>query len=150
MLQPHFLAQIVAICRENGIHTAVDTAGHVPYEWFTQVNPDLFLYDIKAVNPKLHKELTGVDGLLIWDNLRRLLADGKNIHIRIPCIPGANWEELPQIAAKLNDLGATSLELLPYHNLSEGKTAMHSQRCKKFQIPSNDDMQMLKVLFPIS
>ena len=32
MLQIDFLTEVLKACKENGIHTAVDTAGHVPYE----------------------------------------------------------------------------------------------------------------------
>jgi len=56
MLYPDFLAEILAACRSSGIHTAVDTAGNVPFSHFEQVMPytDLFLYDIKAFSGELH------------------------------------------------------------------------------------------------
>ena len=49
MLQIDFLLDILKKCKENGIHTAVDTAGHIPFENFEKILPytDLFLYDIK-------------------------------------------------------------------------------------------------------
>lgn len=34
MLQIDFLTEILKKCKENGIHTAVDTAGHIPWESF--------------------------------------------------------------------------------------------------------------------
>ena len=45
MLQIEFLTKILKACKENGIHTAVDTAGHVPFEFFERIIPytDLFL-----------------------------------------------------------------------------------------------------------
>jgi pyruvate formate lyase activating enzyme len=121
MLQPFFMKEAVNLCRAAGIHTAVDTAGHVPYEWLTDVNPDLFLYDIKALSPELHNKLTGVDGVLIWENLRRLLTDGFAVRVRIPCVPEANINEIPGIQAKLNEWGVRDIDLLPYHDLGKGK-----------------------------
>ena len=146
-LQPDFLKEMVNICRQNTVHTAVDTAGHVPYEWLVRINPDLFLYDIKACSPEKYKEISGVDGVLIWDNLRKLISDGYNVHVRVPCIPGANWDELPEIADRLHKSGITGIELLPYHKLGEGKAAAHKQRV--FDAPSEEDMNQAKKIFKL-
>ena len=53
MLQVEFLEAILKQCKEAGIHTAVDTAGHVPYEAFARILPytDLILYDVKCMDP---------------------------------------------------------------------------------------------------
>jgi hypothetical protein len=53
MLQIDFLEAALAACRENGLHTAVDTAGNVPYSYFERVLPytDLFLFDLKHIDP---------------------------------------------------------------------------------------------------
>lgn len=44
MLQIGFLCEILKKCKENGIHTAVDTAGNVPWEYFEKILPytDIF------------------------------------------------------------------------------------------------------------
>ena len=147
MLQVDFIEEMVAICKKNGIHVAVDTAGHVPYESLTRVNPDLFLYDIKAVTPEVHKELTGVDGQLIWENLERLLADGFQVKVRVPCIPEGNWEELPLIAKKLKKLGVKEPELLEYHRLGEEKGTWYGNEVRKFPKPTKEEMEQVKLLF---
>ena len=53
-----FLLEILRKCKENGIHTAVDTAGHIPFENFEKILPytDLFLYDIKCFDNEKHKK----------------------------------------------------------------------------------------------
>ena len=147
MLQHAFLAEVVKICRDNNVHTAVDTAGHVPFDWLEKVAPDLFLYDIKAATPECHKALTGVDGLLVWENLERLVAAGHNVHVRVPCIPGANWDELPQIASRLKSIGISDVELLAYHNLGQGKAAWYGQELVTFEAPSPKDMEQARLLF---
>jgi pyruvate formate lyase activating enzyme len=141
LLQADFLKEIISICRENGIHTAVDTAGHVPYENFTKANPDLFLYDIKAVSAQAHLELTGVDGILIWENLARLLAEGREVCVRVPCVPGANFGELPAIGEKLRSLGVKKIEALPYHRLGEGKAAMYGLKQRTFDVPDEAEIK---------
>ena len=74
MLQIDFLEEILKKCKENGLHTAVDTAGNVPYEYFERILPytDLFLYDVKCIDEALHKEGTGVSNKRILENLKKL------------------------------------------------------------------------------
>ena len=150
MLQTEFLKTMIDICRKHNIHTAVDTAGHVPYDWLTRVSPDLFLYDIKASSPKRHKELTGVDGVLIWENLEKLIHDKHPVQIRIPCVPGANWEELPEIAVRLEEIGGHNglpVELLPYHRLGEGKATWFGKEPQIFKTPSEEEMREIWKMF---
>jgi len=154
MLQADFLTEMVALCREHGVHTAVDTAGQVPYEWLVQVNPDLFLYDIKAITPDKHLALTGVDGVLIWENLERLLQEDYPVVIRIPCVPEANWEELPLITKRIAELKKTygkeeslAVELLEYHTLGEDKGMWYGREMKRFRTPTKEEMREVKKLF---
>ena len=129
MLQPEYLAEMLRLCRKAGLHTAVDTAGCVPYRHFEQVLPwaDLFLYDIKLWSSDRHRAATGVPNELILENLRRLTDDGADVFIRTPVIPTYNDdpEELGQIARFLADLPGREhvklIQLLPYHNYGVGK-----------------------------
>ena len=79
MLQIDFLAEILKKCKENGIHTAVDTAGHIPFESFKKILPytDLFLYDIKIFDTQKHKQYVGVGNELILENSLRLMGNLK-------------------------------------------------------------------------
>ena len=78
MLQIDFLEEILRKCKENGLRTAVDTAGHVPFEHFEKILPytDCFLYDIKLFDREKHKKFVGTDNALILDNLKELLRGG--------------------------------------------------------------------------
>ncbi len=129
MLHPKFLASMAKRCREKGIHVAVDTAGHVPFSSFESLLPlvDLFLYDVKAIDPQLHMLGTGVSNALILENLRRLVSLGANLLVRIPCIPNFNaGEELSRAEAFCRSL-ALPYEILPYHALGESKKTALSQ-----------------------
>ena len=110
MLQIEFLTEILRGCKENSIHTAVDTAGHLPYERFEQIIPctDLFLYDVKCINSDKHKQYTGVGNELILENLKKLLATGTPLWIRIPIIPTVNdtEEELQRIKEYIFSFGS--------------------------------------------
>jgi len=125
MLQIEFLEAFLRRCKEAEIHTAVDTAGHVPFAYFERILPhtDLFLYDIKALDSQLHKQLTGVDNQLILSNFEALaqLAPEKLL-ARVPVVPGANEGEQAEIAEYLKKRGIAA-EFLPYHAMGEGKRA---------------------------
>lgn len=123
MLQQEPLTELLGLCRERGIHTAVDTAGNVPWEYFENVRPltDLFLYDIKAFDPKVHKECTGVDNKRILENFKRLADGGSAIIVRIPYVPEKNGQELEAIVEFLKDYPQVRAELLPYHSMGNSK-----------------------------
>ena len=125
LLQPDFAAALLARCREQGLHTAVDTAGFVPWAAFEQVLPftDLFLYDIKAVTPELHREAVRQDNSLILENYRRLIEAGARIWVRIPVVPGYSddTEEIRKIAGFLKGQEPEAVELLRFHRMAESK-----------------------------
>lgn len=123
MLQIDFLQALLAECHNHNIHTAIDTAGHVPWAHFERIidDVDLFLYDIKAADSSKHTELTGVSNALIIDNLNRLTKTNKEIIIRVPLITGLNEHEMDSIANILADFSITKVELIPYHKLGVSK-----------------------------
>jgi len=88
--QARFSTAVLRACQERGIHTAVETCGFARPEVMDQVasGVDLFLFDIKHMDPVEHKRLTGVSNELILDNLARLAQRGKDIQVRVPLIPG--------------------------------------------------------------
>ena len=92
LLQPVFLLELLQKSRALDLHTAVDTAGNVPFESLSAVQPytNLFLYDIKAFDPALHRRLTGVDNARILQNLRRLGQLGARLWVRLPYVPNLN------------------------------------------------------------
>ena len=123
MMYPDFLAQLAGRCRANGIPVAIDTAGCVPWESFEKILPhaELFLYDIKALDPALHRAGTGKENTLILQNLERLLQTGAHIIVRTPVVPGFNdGEELAAIQAYCRER-SLPLETLAYHTFGESK-----------------------------
>lgn len=126
LLQADFVASVLCKAKALGLHTAIDTCGYVPFEELEKTLAwcDLYLYDIKCFTSKVHKEYTGVDNLLIIDNLKRLDAAQKDIWIRIPVIPGFNntVEEMSRIAELISSMPSIKqLTLMPYHTLGASK-----------------------------
>lgn len=152
MLQIDFLEEILKACKRHGLHTAVDTAGHVPYDHFERIVPytDLFLYDIKCLDPQLHRQYTGVGNERILRNLRKLLDAGKNLWVRIPIIPTVN--DRPEALEKIRDFLASCpkperVELLPYHNLGRHKYAALGRQAQPFPAPDSQRIHQLRQIF---
>lgn len=151
MLNPDFVAELLRKCREADIHTAVDTAGCVPWENFERVlgYTDLFLYDVKCITPELHRKYVGADNSLILDNYKRLLSAGCKVHARIPMIPdcSANDKEFVKISDFLHRYPPEKVELLPYHAMGESKfRALGLGEPRLFKAPSDEAMRRYRDL----
>lgn len=149
MLQTDFLFEILKKCKENGIHTAVDTAGNVPWESFEKIMSctDLFLYDVKCFSEPLHIEGTGVSNKLILENLKKLSDKFKgDIIIRIPVITGFNddIEEIQKIADFLKGIRTKAVEILPYHKMGEHKYEALGIKCFEYAIPEKENIEKYK------
>lgn len=126
LTQADFCAALLQRLKAEGIHTAVDTCGFVPWEAFEKVLPytDIFLYDVKAYDENVHLRCTGVSNKRILENLIRLDAIGKRIEIRIPYVPDMNAGEIEKIAHLLAPLNHIErVRVLAYHNYAGSKYA---------------------------
>ena len=125
MAQPDFAEALVLRLKEQGIHTAIETTGHVSAEVFQRLAPqfDLLLFDVKQAKSEKHKWGTGVGNELILENLRWAHNQGLNVLPRIPVIPGfnANLEDAEETARLLQDIGLHRVQLLPFHQMGERK-----------------------------
>jgi pyruvate formate lyase activating enzyme len=126
LLQPHFTAGLLSAAKRRGLHTVLDTCGHASWESFERLrrDVDLFLYDLKLVDPTRHRRYTGVGNRRILANLRRLSELGHRIVLRMPVVPGItddpeNVQAVRALAAGLPQLAR--VELLPYHRTGVGK-----------------------------
>ena len=91
-LQSRFTLELLRLARDAGISTAIETCG-VGSRDFYKTALELgatFLFDIKCVDPTLHKRLTGVDNSHILASLAFLLDNGADVIIRLPLIPTLN------------------------------------------------------------
>lgn len=154
--QPDFSAGILKLCRQAGIHTAIDTCGFAGWKIFERILTyvDLVLYDFKHFDDTKHKEYTGVSNKLILENAKRIHHD---LHIplraRIPVIPGYNDSpENIEAAAKFiaEQLDTTiTVHLVPYHRMGEGKYENLEQERIDFTStpPDEKHLQELQQIF---
>jgi len=152
LLHPEFVREVAGLCKENGIHTAIESAMHVPFKNVEAVLPliDLFYVDLKIPSPEKHLEYTGRDNALIIDNIRRLSYLSDNVILRIPVIPGVNDSDndtrgFAEIIKSFGS-GIKSVELLKYNNLAEGKYLASGQSYVSFadSPQSNGKMEALR------
>jgi pyruvate formate lyase activating enzyme len=137
--QPEFVMELLSECKRHDIHTAIDTSGFVDSKILLDTIPvtNLYLYDIKHMDPEEHKKYTGVDNDVILSNLKRLGEAGAAINARMPFVPGVNTDEgnLRATAAFLSGArGITALNLLPYHSAAADKHGRWGMRFRLSEI----------------
>lgn len=124
--QPEFTLALLKAAKSEGLHTCLDTCGYAPWSVLEQVLPyvDMVLYDLKGINPALHRQRTGRPNSLIMRNLQGLTSDGMQVKVRLPLVPGYNdrVEDIRDLAEFITNLQhVPPVEILPYHRLGEGK-----------------------------
>jgi glycyl-radical enzyme activating protein len=121
LVQHEFLAAFLEALGKKGIHRALETTGCAPWEDIEKILPrvDLFLYDVKHMDPDVHRELTGRDNGLIRENLGRLAEKGRKIIVQVPVVPGKNdsRENLQALLDFIGPLGLREIDLFPFHRL---------------------------------
>ena len=90
MLQVDFLAEILPLCKQNGLHVVLDTCGAASWESYQRVlsSVDLVLYDLKIMASAQHQAATGLSNVRILENARKIAQSGMPMWIRTPVIPG--------------------------------------------------------------
>ena len=128
LMQWQFAAQLLALCKDAGVHTAIESCLLAPPQAIEALLPvtDQFLVDIKFFDPALHKTHLGADNRVILENFEHLLARGADVLVRTPLIPGytATDGNLRAIARYLRRASPhTPWELLNFNPLCRSKYA---------------------------
>ncbi len=155
LMHPEFLIKMLDACGERGLHRVVDTCGFASSETLIEVakRTDLFLFDLKLMDPVQHKKWTGVDNQLILKNLGLLAESGANINIRVPFIKNVNTgeNEVRKMAEFVAGLHGKKPEvnLLPYHNIASGKYKKLEMEYKteEMEEPSEIEIQQATEIF---
>lgn len=158
LLQREFLTEMLALCKNNGIHTCLDTAGvgEGGYEEILE-NTDLVLFDVKHHTAQGYEQITG---LRREESLKFLdLVQKKNIplwirHVAVPGLTDSD-EHLAGLREYLKTLkNVERVELLPYHVLGvpkyhtmgipyslEGVPPKDGKELEEWQRKMNDDLK---------
>lgn len=147
MIYPELLIKVAMAMQQNGINIILDTSGCVKWEAFKYVAPhfDAIYYDVKHMDPRMHKLYTGMDNYQILNNLKRVSNMGIPVALRFPMIPGINDDEqnlraMVDFVKKLNQY--IGIYVLPYHNLGISKYEMLDKVYLQKQIvpPTNEQI----------
>lgn len=133
LVQIDFLIAFFKRMKEEGIHTCCDTSGYLftprATSKFDELLKycDLFLLDIKQIDPEKHKILTKVKSDNILKFARYLSDHKKPMWIRHVLVPGYSddpndWVKLRQFIDSLQSV--EKVEILPYHTMGVNKYKM--------------------------
>jgi len=128
------LLELLRLCKQNGIHTAVETTGDVSPEKFKEAVKliDLFLFDLKHMDEKKLSDVTGGNYKFIFDNLNYLASHcPEKVTLRMPVIPTFNYDDVSinyvfEIALENKFIG---VDLMPYHTLGSDKYERLGRSC---------------------
>lgn len=133
LLQIDFVIELFREAKKRKIHTALDSSGIT----FDRKNKDLldkfkelieytdlFLLDIKQIDPEGHKLLTGHSNDKVLDFLSFLNDNDKDIWIRHVIVPGYTYDKdllirLGHELAKYKSI--KDVDILPYHSMGKVK-----------------------------
>lgn len=138
LAQAAFCTEILRLAKKAGIHTALETSGYATRAVIDGVMPyvDLWLYDVKHLDPAMCQKVTGRPLAAVLDNLRHVNAAGRRIVMRCPMIPGINDDdtELAALGRLADGLDAVeALDVEPY--VPYGIDKAHRLGLKVYEAP---------------
>lgn len=146
LLQADFARELSSLLKKHGVGVVLETSGCAPWERLASLLPFVsrFLFDWKLSDPEQHRRWTGMDNLLIRDNLEKLHASGADIVLRCPVIPGVNDtpEHFRGVARLTKALPRIlQVDLLPYHALGNDKRAQLGLTRDGFSVPTEETVR---------
>lgn len=150
LCQADFARELLKACKEEGLHTAIESAASAPFSEIEKLLPylDLYLMDIKHMDSQKHKEYTGVGNERILENAKKVAESGVELIIRTPVVPTFN--DTPKDIKAISNF-AKSLQsvkehhLLPYHRLGTDKYfgLGRNYSLKEIEPPTKEKMEYL-------
>lgn len=154
LAQPEFAAALLRRLKEEGFHTAVDTAGSIPLSRCREAVDlaDLLLLDIKALDPELCRTVSGADGSGAKALLDYCQECGKDVWLRHVLVPGYTLDQtrLRALADYLKPYTCIKqVEMLPFHQLGAYKWSELglNYTLAGAEAPSSDQVEMARELF---
>lgn len=152
LMQPEFTYALLTLCKQNGLHTAVDTSGAIP---LTRTKScidaaSMLLLDIKDIDSIDCQTLTGQSNEHAKQTLLYCEQTKKDVWIRHVCVPEYTLKE-----EKLHRLGEylrsfqciKRVELIPFHQMGMYKWDYLdgvTYQLKDLQAPSQSEMEQAK------
>lgn len=146
-MQGDFLKELTDALYDDGCSLAIETCGVFDFDALapTLAKMDQIFYDLKHLDPEVHRKYTGMDNKLILENLPRVAALGPDLVVRVPVVKGFNGDDasLEAIFRWLADrVPGGKIELLPYHRFGEEKYRQLGRPLPpaSFTVPSPEEL----------
>ena len=130
LMQAGFVRSLLTRCRQENIHSCVETTLYAAEHAMRSVclASDLIISDLKLMDSALHRKYTGKGNELILANMKTLASERKDLILRIPVIPGVNnnrqnMEDTARFILDTLKNRILVLQLLPFMHLGEEKCA---------------------------
>lgn len=128
LLQSDFVVALFKACKEENIHTCIESTFYGEWHEIEKVllYTDLVISDIKHMDTKMHYRYTKVPNERILENLKKIADAGHDLILRIPVIPNVN-DDMNNMEATAdfirNELGnkVRTLQLLSFMRLGQEK-----------------------------
>ena len=126
LMQIGFVTELFEKAKKSGIHTCLDTSGHLGANADEELlaNTDLVLLDIKAWNPERYRALAGGELRPTLEFAERLAALRKPVWLRYVLVPGLtdNMEDITELSRHAARLGNVErVDVLPFHQMGRFK-----------------------------
>lgn len=155
LLQYEFLNDWFTACKQNDIHTCLDTNGYALHYDNVLDNllnhTDLVMLDLKQMDPDRHKKLVGIPNTKTLNFAHHLAERGQNTRVRFVVVPEYTDDErsahlLGEFIAPMDNV--KTVELLPYHPLGAHKWALcgDEYQLKNTQPPSPEKLLKIKAI----
>lgn len=145
LMQPDFVKELLTRCKDENIHTVVDTSGYMKLDYVKDLinYTDLVLLDIKSYNDNVCTKLTGVSNKNTLELANYLSQINKPTWIRYVLVPGItddmkDIEELAKFLSSMNNI--EKVQILPFHKMGEykWKELGFKYKLENVQPPSNE------------
>ncbi|NLY71659.1 MAG: glycyl-radical enzyme activating protein [Clostridiales bacterium] len=157
LMHAKFVSKLIDEARKRGMNVCLDTCGfgdsQALMELALKENVTDILYDMKAIDDKVHKEYTGVSNKLIIDNLKMLAADARTLDkliMRMPLIKRVNDSDdiIKRTGEFYKEIGVKRVNLLPYHSLGVSKKRnVDGFEQEKFEQPTEERLTEIENYF---
>ncbi|NDW19014.1 pyruvate formate lyase-activating protein [Dysgonomonas sp. 216] len=140
-LQPDFILNLFKLCKQEGLHTAVDTSGYLLNDKIKEVLnlTDLVLLDIKHINPEKYTALTARPLEPTLDFFDYLEEINKPVWLRYVLVPGFSDDEndLKQWGEYVSHYpNVQRVDILPFHQMGIHKWKEMNKEYKLKDVPS--------------
>lgn len=154
LLQPDFILELFKLCKQEGIHTAVDTSGFLLNDKIKEVLAltDLVLLDIKHINPEKYATLTARPLEPTLNFVSYLNEINKPMWLRYVLVPKFSDDEsdLHTWAEYVSQIPSVErVDILPFHQMGIHKWEQmgHNYQLRDIKPPTLDEVIKAETIF---